>query len=157
MAPYLLGGAALGFFPGLWLYGAYAYPYSHPYNYHNQTAANSTNPNGTDESLPVQCLCQQYSACGCDDNDNSTFLDSLVGNGSAADMNSSLVQIAPVNGTKTLILNGTLPNDTTGDGVQTDSSSGNAISGASGFKQAVLENSGYWFMVATVGSTVLLI
>ncbi len=105
----------------------------------------------------MQCLCEQYSACGCDDNDNSTFLDSLVGNGSAADMNSSLVQIAPVNGTKTLILNGTLPNDTTGDGVQTDSGSGNAISGASGFKQALLENSGYWLMVATVGSTVWLI
>lgn len=152
VAPYFLGGAALGIFPGLWLYGAYAYPYSHPYNYRNQTAANSTNPNGTTESLPVQCLCEQYSACGCDDNDNSTFIDSVIGNGSAADMNSSLVQIAPVNGTKTLIINGTLPNDTTNAGVQSDPSSA-----ASGFKQAVLEHSGYWLMVATVASTVWLI
>lgn len=137
----------------MWLYGAYAYPYNRPYNYHNQTATNSTNPNGTSESLPVQCLCQQYNPCGCDDNDNSTVLDDLVGNGSAADMDPSMIQIAPVNGTKTVLINGTLPNDTTDAGTSSNPPS----SGASGFKQAMVENSGYWLTVATVGLTVWLV
>jgi len=69
-------------------------------------------------------------------------------------MNSSLVQIAPVNGTKTIIINGTLPNDTTTSGGSSDSTDG---SSSASIKQVVLENSGYWLMAATVGWTVWLI
>lgn len=101
----------------------------------------------------MQCLCQQYNPCGCDDNDNSTVLDDLVGNGSAADMDPSMIQIAPVNGTKTVLINGTLPNDTTDAGTSSNPPS----SGASGLKQAMVENSGYWLVVATVGLTVWLV
>ena len=99
----------------------------------------------------MSCLCQQYSACGCDDNDNSTFLDSVVGNGTAAAMNSSLARIAQVNGTKTLVLNGTLPNDTTADDVSSNSSPSSA---GVGLKQIVFESFGYWVMAAIVGWTV---
>ena len=145
ITPYLIGGAALGIFPGLWLYGAYAYPYSHSYSFVNRTDTNSSNPNGVNETLPVTCLCQEYSACGCDDNGNTTYIDSLLGNGSAADMNSSLVTVSPVNGTKTVVINGTLPNGTT-----TTSAAG------PGVKQTLLESSGFWVVGAIVGYTVWL-
>ncbi|MCJ1301287.1 hypothetical protein MMC08_004086 [Hypocenomyce scalaris] len=145
ITPYLIGGAALGIFPGLWLYGAYAYPYSHSYSFVNRTDTNSSNPNGVNETLPVTCLCQEYSACGCDDNGNTTYVGSLLGNGSAADMNSSLVTVSPVNGTKTVVINGTLPNGTT-----TTSAAG------PGVKQTLLESSGFWLVGAIVGYTVWL-
>ena len=139
ITPYLLGGAALGFFPGIWLYGAFAYPYSHPYSFHNATApANQQN-----ETLPVTCLCQEYSACGCDDSGNSTYIDSLVGNGSAQSLNTSLARIATVNGTKTLVINGTLPNGTD------DSSSTSAA--VRGVRQTLMEGTGFWLMGAVVG------
>lgn len=110
-----LGVGALAFFPGLWLYGAYAYPYSHPYGFYNRTA-------GQNQTKAVNCLCQQYSVCGCDDNDDTTYLDGLVGNGSSAALNQTLVRVANVNGTDTIFVNGTLPNGTTASG-GTDSAS----------------------------------
>lgn len=148
--PFALAGAALGFFPGLWLYGAYEYPYSHDYNFHNRT--NSSEPQGQNETLPVTCLCQMYSACGCDNNSNTTYLDSLVGNGSAADENSTLIHVGNVNGTKTLIINGTLPNGTNGTD---DTSSSSTTSGAA--RRNLLEYSGFWLVGVIVGATVWLL
>jgi hypothetical protein len=86
-----------------------------------------------------------YSACGCDNNDDSTYLDSILGNGSASDQNNSLVNVANVNGTKTVVLNGTLPNGT-------DNSS---PSGA--IKNIIIEDSGFWVIGAIVGATVWLL
>ncbi|MCJ1409046.1 hypothetical protein MMC19_003123 [Ptychographa xylographoides] len=137
IAPFFIGGAALGFFPGLWLYGAYAYPYTHPYYYHNSSAAQGQQ----NQSLPVECLCQEYTACGCDDNGNSTYVQSLVGNGE--DYDTSLVRVAEVNGTKTLVINGTLPN-----GTDDSSTSGGA---PVGYRQMMLEGSGFWVVGAVVG------
>ncbi|KAI9762505.1 MAG: hypothetical protein M1835_008004 [Candelina submexicana] len=99
LAPFLLVGAGLAIFPGLWLYGAYAYPYSSPYNFRNRTS-------NENQTLPITCLCQEYSVCGCDDNNNSTYLDGILGNGSMAALNDSLARISDVNGTRTLVLNG---------------------------------------------------
>ena len=101
----------------------------------------------------MQCLCQQYSPCGCDDNDNSTALDDMIGDGS--DQNSSAARITNVNGTKTLVLNGTLPNgtDNSTDGGMTDPSASAAV----GMRQMVLEGSGFWLMGAVVGATVWLL
>ena len=149
IVPFALAGAALGFFPGVWLYGAYAYPYHNPYSFHN--ASNSSEPSGKNETLPVTCLCQQYSACGCDDNNNSTYLDSIVGNGLPSDENSTLVHVGDVNGTKTLVLNGTLPNGTD------NSTTSNSSTTSAGVRQAVVENSGFWLLGAIVGATVWLL
>jgi hypothetical protein len=101
--------------PGLWLYSVYPYHFNNPYRFHNDSAQNATNPNGTNQSLPVTCLCQEYSECGCDENDDQANLKELVGNGSYAGLNKSLVTVADVNGTKTLVLNGTLENGTDTD------------------------------------------
>jgi hypothetical protein len=61
-------------------------------------------------------LCQEYSVCGCDENDDPAYLDDLVGNGSYAALNKTLVTVSEVNGTKNLVINGTLPNGTTAPG-----------------------------------------
>ncbi|CAG8059226.1 unnamed protein product [Penicillium nalgiovense] len=135
IAPYLLGGAALGFFPGLWLYGAYAYPYSHHYNYYNDDSHKN-------ESLPIVCVCQEYSECGCDSNDNRTYYESLF-NGTVP-KNSSLVRVVDVNGTQTIYINGTLANGTTAPDESSNTSS------ASGPVAMVLHASGYWMTIAVI-------
>lgn len=87
--------------------------------------------------MPVECLCQQYSECGCDDNNNSTFLHSVL-NGTVP-QNNSVVRLATVNDTEKIFINGTLPNGTT------------AASGSSAASTARIEElSGYWVMVAAV-------
>lgn len=106
----------------------------------------------------MTCLCQMYSACGCDDNSNSTYLDSVLGNGSLADQNSSLVNVGPVNGTKTVVLNGTLPNgtDTTADN-STNNATDTSGATSAAVRQSVLENSGFWVVGGIVGATVWLL
>ncbi|KAI9677215.1 MAG: hypothetical protein M1829_002789 [Trizodia sp. TS-e1964] len=146
LTPFLLPFAALSIFPGLWLYSAYAYPYHNNYSFRNRTRTNSTNPDGVNQTLPVLCLCQQYSECGCDeDTSNTTFLDSVVGNGSYAGLPQSVATVSDVNGTTTLVLNGTLANGTTAPGGQDDTS------GAA--RQIVLENMGWWVVSAVVAFT----
>jgi len=158
-----LAFSALAFYPGIWLYGAYAYPYGHPYTFHNRTATNHTNTTtttrdlhfdieirqdsstGVNETKPVTCLCAMYAECGCDDSGNTTFLDSLIGDGTYSNLNLSVVNVADINGTSTIVLNGTLPNGTTAAGGTED---------ASGAARVVFEASGYWLMVALVGMTV---
>ncbi|KAF4274131.1 hypothetical protein CNMCM8812_006120 [Aspergillus fumigatus] len=135
VTPFLLPVAALAIFPGIWLYGAYAYPYSHRYNYTNETSRQN-------ESLPVVCLCQEYSDCGCDDNNNSTYYQSLF-NGTQP-VNSSIAKVVNANGTETIYINGTVPNAT--DSTSSSTSSAPAT--------ALLEASGYWVMVALVASMV---
>jgi hypothetical protein len=166
IAPFLIAGGALALYPGIWAYGAYGYNYHNPYTFRNQSA-NATNTNstsdskrsiltilverqdttGVNETKPVTCLCAQYQECGCDDNGNTTFLDSLIGTGDYAALNKTLVNVADINGTSTIVLNGTLPNGTTTSGGTEDAN------GA----QRMLEASGYWVMIALVGCTVLLV
>ncbi|KAI8933470.1 hypothetical protein NX059_009208 [Plenodomus lindquistii] len=137
LAPILL----LSVMPGLWLYNTYPYYYNNPYRFYNRTATNRTDddtnnrrdlwtrqsqPEGKNESLPVLCLCQENSVCGCDENDDPQYLNDLVGNGSYAALNKSLVTVSDVNGTTTLVLNGTLPDGTTAPG-GTDDVEGAAI------------------------------
>ncbi|EKD18413.1 uncharacterized protein L3040_007561 [Drepanopeziza brunnea f. sp. 'multigermtubi'] len=158
IAPVFLGVGLLAIYPGLWLYGAYSYPYSNPYSFRNRTAQNTTTPTrdvqmarilvrqneGVNETKPVICLCAEYSVCGCDDNNNSTFLDILIGDGDYFKLNQSLVTVADVNGTSTILINGTLPNGTTAAGGTEDASA--AI-------RSIAEASGYWVMIGLVGLT----
>ena len=48
--------------------------------------------------------------CGCEENTEAAYIEQLIGD---ANRNSSGVRIANVNGTRTLVINGTLPNGTT--------------------------------------------
>ncbi|KAL8850555.1 MAG: hypothetical protein Q9221_004512 [Calogaya cf. arnoldii] len=165
-------GAAAIIFPGIWLYGAYNYPYTGRYSYRNSTRrANTTGGDDDDDddnrrllrrqddqnvSLPVTCLCQMYSACGCDDNDDPSYLDSVIGDGT--NLNESLVHIGPVNGTQTIALNGTLPNDTESESdTSGGSSSSSTPTSSAGTTQRILETSGLWVVGSIVGATVWLL
>jgi hypothetical protein len=111
--PFAIGGAALGFWGAYWLAGAYSYPYGHRYYYHNST----TNQN---ETKPVQCVCARDQECGCDDNGDQQYFNSIIGNGSYEGLNKTLVTAANVNGTDQIFINGTLPPGTTVPGGDED-------------------------------------
>jgi len=171
-------GAGIGLAAyGYWPYGAYAYPYGSPYTFYNRTgrrnssstktssstSATATPTNGArsinletrqddsqgiNETKPVTCLCAQYSVCGCDNNNNATFLNMLIGDGTYSSLNTSLVNVADINGTSTIVLNGTLPNGTTASG---------GTENASGAGSVMSNLGGYWVMVVLVGCTAFLI
>ncbi|KAK0253407.1 hypothetical protein B0A54_06494 [Friedmanniomyces endolithicus] len=127
VAPYLLAGSALAFFSGAWLYGAYAYPYHGAYTYHNDTG-------NRNETRPVQCFCGRYAECGCDNNADSSYLSSVANNATVS-------RVADVNGTSTLLINGTLENGTT--------ASGGSDSAAGSLRLGVVEkgsSSGWWLI-----------
>jgi hypothetical protein len=90
------GSAALFILPGIWLYSVYNYNYQRPWNYYNQTS----NQNVTH---PVECLCEENRDCGCDENNtDQDYINNVANNGSIA-------ALGNINGTETLVLNGTVP------------------------------------------------
>lgn len=93
-------------------------------------------------------MCQEYSPCGCDENDDSSYLNSIVGNGSYPALNKSLVTVSDVNGTRNLVLNGTLPNGTTAPGGTDDDSAAISLQ--------VGKYAGYWVMATIVLTGVML-
>jgi len=111
ITPYVFGGAlgVAAFYPGLWLYSAYAYPYARPWYYYNTTRR-------ANQTTPVQCLCEEYQECGCEENDDAVYQAALIGDGSYASLNKTVITVASLNGTDTILLNGTLPNGTTAAG-----------------------------------------
>ncbi|KAI1077363.1 hypothetical protein F5B20DRAFT_273217 [Whalleya microplaca] len=141
IVPFVVAGAALGYigFVGAsFAYGAYIYPYTHPYYFHNRTT-------NTNETKPVTCLCDYYEECGCDDNGNQTYFNEIIGDGSYANLNKSIVTVADNDTTNetTIYLLGTLPNGTTSSG-GTDNP--NEASGMLEVARAV----GWWPLITTV-------
>ncbi|KAF2033152.1 hypothetical protein EK21DRAFT_109288 [Setomelanomma holmii] len=142
--------AILAIMPGLWLYSVYPYYYNNPYRFYNRTATNHTNTNndarsllalrqeatGANQTLPVVCLCQDFAVCGCDENTDQQYISDLVGDGDYSKLNKSLITVSDVNGTRTLVLNGSLPNGTTAPGGVDDAAASLAIG----------KYSGYWAM-----------
>lgn len=99
-------------------------------------------------SIPVTCLCQEYNTCGCDDNPtNTTYISSILGNGTSAPSNvSDVLTVATVNGTTTAYINGTLANGTT------------AASAAVALRySSVLSVAGYWVFAVVIGGATFLI
>ncbi|RSL41916.1 hypothetical protein CEP53_012474 [Fusarium sp. AF-6] len=139
--PFVLVGSALAFWPGVWLYGAYMYPYTHQYHFHNDTS-------DEDEIRDVICGCGRYEVCGCDDNNDTAYYDELIGNGSWEALNKSIVTVAEYKGNITILINGTLPNGTTVP--EQDSPAGLGMRG-------MIEALGYWPAVAAVAATVFLV
>jgi len=88
----------------------------------------------------VQCLCGAYDACGCDNSTtDQAYIDGVANNASVA-------RLANLNGTDTLVINGSLPNETT-----TTSAAAPAFGGKS-----IAELSGWWIVVAGVTYTMWL-
>ncbi|KAL2180199.1 uncharacterized protein P884DRAFT_75251 [Thermothelomyces heterothallicus CBS 202.75] len=138
IVPVFFAASALAFWPGLWLYGAHIYRFDDEYEFFNVTSQRT-------ESKPVECACASNADCGCDENRDKDYLDDLIGNGSYAALNKTLVNVADVNGTSTILVNGTLPDGTA-------AAAGNA---AGGGLRALLHHAGWWPVVATVCAIVL--
>jgi hypothetical protein len=140
----LIGGAALAFWPGAWLYGAYTYDFDREYTYHNVTT-------DKDETRPIKCGCAPYNPCGCDEPDDDKmddWLDDLVGNGSYAALNKSVIDVGETRGRKYLLINGTLPNGTTADGPGEDGDDSPAIG-----MRTYAETLGLWPVIAAAVAT----
>lgn len=75
-------------------------------------------------------------------------MNDLLGNGSTAALAANQVSVADVNGTSTLLINGTLANGTTAAG-GTDSPNA-----AGGGMHSLLQHAGYWPAVVTVAAIV---
>lgn len=131
--PVLLVGGAIAFWPGVWLHGAYMYNYPNSYRFRNETTDD-------EEDLPVICGCDPNNPCGCDENDDEEYLEDL------ADADQSLVTVGDVNGTKTLLINGTLAEGTEPP-VPDD---GSAAAGLATLAEAL----GYWPVVAAALASV---
>jgi hypothetical protein len=144
IAPFFLLGAGLAFWPGIWLYGAHMYPYYHPYSYYNRTAA-------ANQTRAVICGCDPYQPCGCDDSNNTAFIQDVVGDG--INYNKSVLAVGVYNGNTTLLLNGTLPNGTTAPGGEDDADDESAAGGMRNLIEAI----GFWPMVAVACATVFLV
>lgn len=138
--PLALGGAALGlaaytFWPGyhLWAHPIYYYPYSRPYHYYNQTSKQN-------ETRAVGCGCDQTQDCGCDEDPGlNETLRQLVGTGAYNQLNQSVITVGDVNGTQTLLLNGTLPLEDDDDDSTPGTGNANAPNAA-----ALMQAAGWW-------------
>lgn len=117
-----VGAGSLLLFPAL-AYGAYAYNYPGYYRYYNQTSQRN-------QTHPMECLCGRYSACGCEPNNNTDYLNAVANNRSQAKL---------VN--NTLVVDGSLDNDTTAAGGE---------SAAGSLQQGLFEMSGFWVVFAGV-------
>lgn len=137
----ILGGAVVaGLYAALWNpYPVYGYPFYAPYYYQYPMATNYNNNNNgaaaNNYSMNVVCYCEQYSECGCDDNNNSTFLAEVIGD---PPRNSSIVTIVQNGTNETAYINGTLANGTTAADPNASGASAVAAMGASAWPVVAL-------------------
>ncbi|KAK0391686.1 hypothetical protein NLU13_1185 [Sarocladium strictum] len=143
--------AALAFWPGTWYGPAYGYRYGAQnrdddmYEYYNITTDKK-------ELRQILCACQEDSVCSCEPNDE--VMKDLVGNGSYAALNKTIINVGRENGTNYFLLNGTLPPGTTLRDPDADEQSDQG--GAAGSMRNVLEALGFWPAVATVACVVFM-
>jgi hypothetical protein len=98
----------------------------------------------------VSCACDPTVECGCDDTNSTVVLKELVGDGTYSSLNQSLITVADVNGTNTILINGTLPNGTTAGGGTEDANAGAGLRG-------LLYSAGWWPVAATVCAMVFVL
>lgn len=75
----------------------------------------------------------------------------LLQDGSYDNLNKSLITVSEINGTSTIVLNGTIPNNTA---EAAQSGGGGEESSA---MHTVMQGAGYWALTALVGSAVFLV
>lgn len=167
IAPFALGGAALAFWPGYWYYGGYGghhnnnddddngqgndgqerninvYEWTEPFRFFNESA-------NENQTKPVMCGCPNDLPCGCDEpedeGEREEFLLDLIGNGNYGDLNKSVINVAEYKNESTILLNGTLPNDTVLEDPDAPSPAGSSM-------YDLVHSLGYWPMaVAAVAA-----
>lgn len=141
----LVGVAALAFWPGSWYRpNVHGYRYNNEYSFYNATADQN-------QTKPVLCGCEDEAPCGCDEpedrSERDDWLDEVIGNGSYPHLNKSIVDVGDYEGRSTILINGTLPQDTTLADPDADSA-------ADGMR-IVLEQLGWWPAAAAAMAAVL--
>ena len=58
--------------------------------------------------------------CGCDYTEDTSYLASIVGDGSMAALDTDVASVAEYEGATTIFIDGTLPNGTTAEGAASD-------------------------------------
>jgi hypothetical protein len=115
------------------------------YEYYNITT-------DEDEKRSILCACQEDQVCSCEPNDD--VMKELVGNGSYAALNKTIINVGSENGTDYFLINGTLPQGTTlrdpDAEEQTDDDD------AAGSMRNLLEALGFWPATAAVACVVFL-
>ncbi|KAJ2891708.1 hypothetical protein MKZ38_000058 [Zalerion maritima] len=142
--PLAIIGGGLLFWSAAWYAGSYMYAFDNRYTFYNETADPERN-----ETLPVYCICQPYSECGCNGTSDYVWLDDIIGNGDQALLNDTLVFVGEVNGTKGIYVNGTLPNGTTAAGGDVDPNAAFRLTG-------MISYVGFWPVALAAGAAVLL-
>jgi hypothetical protein len=128
LVPGLVPGAAFGFgFGALYLYQFHSH---YPYYYNNSTHSN--------QSLPIDCVCDQNAPCGCDDTNNATAVQEML-------KNTTVAKVEQINGTTMVVINGTLLNGT-------DTSAAGRLTPFA--RQSWNEVANWWPVVAVVGTMV---
>lgn len=142
-------GAGLAIWPAayLWTGGAYMYgPYGYSHSYYNRSSRK-------DEEREIICACAEKAECMCDDIDDEEFWDDLIGDGDYDKLNKSVVDVAKVNGTTMITVNGTLPNGTTVHSSDEDDYAEYLLNAATTAGKML----GFWPAVAVVAATIYLV
>jgi len=139
----------LAFWPAgaLFLGGAYMYgPYGYHYRYHNETS-------DEDEEREIICGCAEDSVCMCDEIEDDDFWDELIGDGDYDKLNKTLVDVSEVNGTTTILVNGTLPKGTTVESDDEDDYAEYLTNAAN----TALQTLGLWPAIGAVAGVVMMV
>lgn len=84
------------------------------------------------------------------DNTDPEYQRELLQDGSYDKLNKSLISVSNINGTDTIVLNGTLPNGTL------ETAESGAVEESSAM-HTVMQGAGYWALTALVGTAVFLV
>lgn len=145
IVPVFFAVGLLAFWPGHWYHGAHLYNHPNEYTFYNSSSQRN-------ETKPVTCGCAADVECGCDYEDTpeyKQYMSDLIGDGSYAGLNKSVVNVADVKGKSTILINGTLENGTTAAGGTEDPNA------AGGGLRAMLQHVGWWPVAAAVCAIVL--
>jgi hypothetical protein len=101
--------------------------------------------------MPIVCLCQRYSTCGCDDNTDDDYFSSLLNDTNSQNLprDSEIVKVAAADGTTKIYVDGSLPNGTTAPDP--------SITEAAAVSGKLLKMGGYWVMAALSVAAVTLL
>lgn len=154
--PTAAGAAAI--FPGTWGAGVYVYSYNLDEDDLEETGLDGSFLDDLDDPVPVRCLCEEFLECSCEEENDEDYLQFLIDDSDVEDLDEEIVAFNTVNGTMTLVINGTQPNGTESLGDSSDESDDNLFDDddlSAGIKQAAVQLSGWSFVAGMVALMVV--
>ena len=154
------GAAAI--FPGTWGAGVYVYSYTLDEDDLDETELDGDFLDDLDDPVPVRCLCEEFLECSCEEENDEDYLQFLIDDDDVDDLDEEVVAFNTVDGTTTLVINGTMPNATEFLGDDSDDDSDSILfddsddddSNAS-IKQTAVQLSGWSFVAGVVALMVV--